>query len=182
MTAAPPPSDSNRMEAPALASSELVLIVDAGGPGDAAAARMLARRVRGIDVDCEVAPRASGAARLPARRARGEGLSGGLLGALAALEAPTSPARLPELAAAPRASAAARVQARRPRGVVIAGGVQAAHAALEAATSAAGVPTLAAPRGDDGAGGVSDDELRRFLFDRCGCSGTWTMETFVEQA
>ncbi|REJ34626.1 MAG: GMP synthase (glutamine-hydrolyzing) [Bacillota bacterium] len=125
------------MEAPALASSELVLIVDAGGPGDAAAARMLARRVRGMNVYCEVAP---------------------------------------------RASAAARVQARRPRGVVIAGGAQAAHAALEAATSAAGVPTLAAPRGDDGAGGVSDDELRRFLFDRCGCSGTWTMETFVEQA
>ena len=83
----------------------------------------------------------------------------------------------------PRARRPLECTARRPRGV---GQSRAAlrrgHAALEAATSAAGVPTLAAPRGDDGAGGVSDDELRRFLFDRCGCSGTWTMDTFAEQA
>lgn len=102
-----------------MAAADMVLIVY----GDGGLARRLARRVRELNVYCELAP------------------SG---------------------------QAAACAESRPPRGVIVAGdGVEAP----------AGLPVLRMA-GDDG----DDEALRRFLFDECGCSATWTTESFIEQA
>lgn len=153
------------MGAPALASSELVLIVDAGGPKDTAAARTLARRVRDMNVYCEVAPWSSAAARVRERSPRGVIVAGGTS---AGASPGTSPGAGPGTSREPTAgagetNASASVVTRRGDRVEF------------------GIPMLriAPAAGDDG---VCDEVLRRFLFDTCGCAGTWTMEAFVEQA
>lgn len=111
-----------------MASADTVLIVDGGGAG----ARHVARRVRHLNVYCEVVP----------------------LG-----------------------SAARRIREKKPRGVIVVGaGEPPAPEILEGA----GAPVLTISSA--AATAVIDEELRRFLFDDCGCSGSWTMESFIEQA
>lgn len=121
-----------------MASSELVLVLD----GDGSHARSLARRVRDLNVYCEVAP---------------------------------------------LAKAAARVQEKKPRGVIVAGVEE-----LPDSLQGVDVPVLVvSSEGDsvdstdmsvDSTDVVDDDELRDFLFDTCGCAGTWSMEAFAEEA
>lgn len=114
-----------RMEAAHLTHPDMVIIVDGGG----AQARWLARRVRNLNVYCEVAS---------------------------------------------WSQAAARVAARRPRGVIVVGGEGKEPPAL------GGVPTLRVA--EAAAEALGDEKLRSFLLDECGCAGTWTMESFIEQA
>lgn len=121
-----------------MASSELVLVLD----GDGSHARSLARRVRDLNVYCEVAP---------------------------------------------LAKAAARVQEKKSRGVIVAGVEE-----LPDSLQGVDVPVLVvSSEGDsvdstdmsvDSTDVVDDDELRDFLFDTCGCAGTWSMEAFAEEA
>lgn len=63
-----------------------------------------------------------------------------------------------------------RVLERGPRGVIIVGGADGVPWDF-------GVPVMVV-----GSDVPTGDELRRFLFDTCGCSGTWTMEAFVDEA
>ena len=108
-----------------MASADTVLIVDGGGAG----ARHVARRVRHLNVYCEVVPLAR------------------------------------------------RIREKKPRGVIVVGaGEPPAPEILEGA----GAPVLTISSA--AATAVTDEELRRFLFDDCGCSGSWTMESFIEQA
>lgn len=121
-----------------MASSELVLVLD----GDGSHARSLARRVRDLNVYCEVAP---------------------------------------------LAKATARIQEKKPRGVIVAGVEE-----LPDSLQGVDVPVLVvSSEGDsvdstdmsvDSTDVVDDDELRDFVFDTCGCAGTWSMEAFAEEA
>lgn len=72
------------------------------------------------------------------------------------------------------------IVAESPRGAIVAGEGSAADDFVPALKKA-GVPVLTVPSGLVSAV-PADDELRRFLFDKCACTGRWTMEAFVEEA
>lgn len=77
-----------------------------------------------------------------------------------------------------------------PRGVIVARAGDEADAGRSeddvlAALHEAAIPVLDLSEADEPANPtapVADDQLRRFLFDTCGCTGRWTMEAFAEQA
>lgn len=119
------------MEATALASSELVLVLD----GDGSYARNVARQIRDLNVYCEVAP---------------------------------------------LSKAAARIREKKPRGVILVG----VHE-LPESLRGIDIPMMTVSSGDGPAHSsdvLDDDELRPFLFDVCGCTGTWSMGAFAEEA
>lgn len=86
-----------------------------------------------------------------------------------------------------------RVLAEKPLGVIIAGtpapGVSVdaiAHmdellAVTEQGLATASVPVWRVASPAESTGADSTDELRAFVFETCGCKGTWTMEAYAEQ-
>lgn len=125
------------MEVVDLATAELIIIVDQGGPG----ARTLTQRVRDLQVYSQLLPAGASVDDVPLQSVRG---------------------------------------------VVVVGGDDAGRSgegAPGAILAQVDVPVLYADDGSDGgAAGVTDEALRSFLYDQCGCTGRWTMANYAEQA
>lgn len=196
------------MEATPLASRELVIILDRGGSRAAA----LARRVRSMHVYCEVLPARAPKERVLERGPRGIIVVGdsahrdpghgageaARAGATDSAEVVASDYTVPVWVVESEGTADAAPDGptdttpggdadTTPEGTADTEGAAAAppDGAADAATDAATDGAAGAVK-DAAADAVKDAafdvELRRFLFDVCGCSGTWTMEAFVEQA